>query len=75
MKLAVSHDEEGNITTLFDPDKLDGGNCTFKYVPASGEKHHVLEVPKEFERKPFEELPKLLRVNANGGLPQLERRS
>jgi len=75
MKLAVSHDEHGNITTLFDPEKLQSDKGTLKYVPAKGEKHHVLDVPKEFEGKPFEELPQLLRVNASGAHPRFERKS
>jgi hypothetical protein len=43
-------------------------------VPAKGEKHYVLDLPKEFEGKPFEELPNLLRVNASGAHPQFERK-
>ena len=75
MKVAVSHDEQGNIVTLFDPEKLHGDKGSLKYVPAKGEKHYVLEVPKEFEGRPFEELPKLLRVNASGAHPRLERKA
>lgn len=74
MKLAVSHDEDGNIVTLFDPDKLRGDKGFLTYVPAKDERHHILEVPKEFESKPFEDLPKLLRVNASGTRPRLEPR-
>ena len=72
MKLAVSHDEKGNIVFLFDPEKLHGDEGFLTYVPAKGEKHYVLEVPKEFEGKPFQELPKLLRVNTSGAHPRLE---
>jgi hypothetical protein len=72
MKLAVSHDEDGNIVTLFDPDTLRGDKGFLTYVPAKDEQHHILEVPKEFEGKPFEELPRLLRVNARGAQPRLE---
>jgi hypothetical protein len=72
MKLAVSHDEDGNIITLFDPNKLSNDQWTVKYVPAKDEKHYVLDVPKEFEDKEFNELPKLLRVNVSGKHPQLE---
>jgi hypothetical protein len=74
MKLAVSHDDQGNITTLFDPDKLRGEKVTLQYMPAKGEKHHVLEVPREHEGKPITDLPKLLRVAANGGKPRFESR-
>lgn len=75
MRLAVSYDNEGNILTMFDPDKLRGEKGFLTYVPAKGEKHHILDVPKELEGKPFMELPKLLRVNANGNAhPRLERR-
>jgi hypothetical protein len=74
MKLAVSHDDHGNIVTLFDPEKLHNDKGTLTYVPAKGEKHYVLDVPKEFEGRPFEELPKLLHVNTSGGHPQLQRK-
>jgi|HubBroStandDraft_6_1064221.scaffolds.fasta_scaffold1596682_2 hypothetical protein len=69
MKLAVSYDEQGDIVTLFDPHKLHHG---VKYVPEEDEKHAILEVPKEFEGKPFRELAALLRVNATGPHPRLE---
>lgn len=72
MKLAVSYDKQGNIVTLFDPEKLRSDQGTLKYVPAKGEKHYILEVPKEFESRPFKELPKLLRVNAKGKHLRLE---
>jgi hypothetical protein len=72
MKLAVSHDDQGNIVTLFDPEKLHSEKGFLAYVPAKGEKHYVLDVPREFESKPFEELPKLLRVNASGAHPRFE---
>jgi hypothetical protein len=74
MKLAVSYDERGNIVTLFDPQKLHGEKGFFKYVPAKGEKHEILEVPKELEGKPFVELPTLLHVKAEGGHPRLAAR-
>ncbi len=73
MKLAVSYDEQGNIVTLFDPEKLERGDkVSVKYVPAAGEKHVILEVPKELESRPFKDLPALLRVNASGPKPRLE---
>jgi hypothetical protein len=75
MELAVSHDEQGNIITLFDPEKIHSDRGTLKYVPAEGEKHYVLEVPKEFEDAPFTDLPELLRVNASGAQPRLEPKS
>lgn len=74
MKLAVSHDAQGNITTLFNPETLHNDKGFLTYVPAKGEKHYVLDLPKEFEGKPFEELPNLLRVNASGAHPQFERK-
>ena len=74
MKLAVSYDKDGNILTLFDPAQLKGERATLAYVPGKGENHHILDVPKEAEGKPFMELPKALRVNANGGTPRLECR-
>jgi hypothetical protein len=75
MKLAVSHDDNGDIVTLFNPDELHGDRGSLRYVPAKGEKHHVLDVPKEFETRPFQDLPKLLRVNTSGGQPRLERKA
>lgn len=72
MKLAVSHDENGNIVTLFDPEKLRGDKGFLRYVPARGERHHVLQIPNGFENRPFEELAGLLRVNASSAHPRLE---
>ncbi len=69
MKLAVSYDEQGDIVTLFDPEKLQRG---VKYVPDEDEKHVILEVPKELEGRPFRDLAALLRVNASGPHPRLE---
>lgn len=66
MKLAVSYDAKGNILTLFDPAKLRGDKMTLTYVPAKGEKHEVLEVPKHLEGKSVGELAALLRVSAAG---------
>jgi hypothetical protein len=74
MKLAVSYDEHGNITTLFDPEKLKHEKGHLTYVPAPDEKHSHMEVPKELEGKPLMELPALLRVNARGAHPKLEHR-
>ena len=74
MKLAVSYDEKGNITTMFDPEKLRGEKGSLKYIPAKGEKHYLLDVPKELESKPFQQLPELLRVNVSGAHPQLVRK-
>lgn len=73
MKLAVSYDVDGTILTMFDPEKLRGKEFTVHYVPAKGEKHEVFEVPKDLEAVPFTDLHKLVRVNAKGGTPRLER--
>ncbi len=74
MKLAVSYDAAGKILTMFDPEKLRSEKVTLRYVPAPGEKHQVIELPKEFEKEVFFDLPKLLRVNLTGATPKLERR-
>ncbi len=74
MKLAVSYDKQGNILTMFDPEQMRGKNMTLSYVPAKGEQHQVMELPREFEVKPFSELHNLLRVNASGPHPKLEPR-
>ena len=75
MKVAVSYAEDGTILTMFEPEKLQGNNGFLTYVPANGERHHVIDVPKEYERTPFMDLPQLLRVNARGGRPTLEPRA
>jgi hypothetical protein len=73
MKVAVSYDKDGNILTLFDPDKMTNKKGTLTYVPDKGERHEVIEVPKEFERKGITELPNLLRVVAKkAGAAKLE---
>ena len=74
MKLAVSYDAKGEILTMFDPEKLGGKNVTLRYVPAPGERHEVIELPKEFEKELFSDLPKVLRVNTKGATPKLERK-
>ncbi len=72
MHLAVSYNDRGEITTLFDPERLHIDKGTLRYVPAEGENHHVLEVPKHLEAAAFEELPELLRVDVSAGHPRLE---
>jgi hypothetical protein len=74
MKLAVSYDADGNILTMFDPEKLHSKQVTLRYVPANGERHQVIELPKELEKEPLFDLPKLLRVNATSGAPKFERK-
>lgn len=74
MKLAVSYDAQGKILTMFDPEKLRSEKVTLRYVPAQGERHQIIELPKEFEKEPFLDLPKLLRVNTAGATPRFERR-
>lgn len=72
MQLAVSYDDRGNITTLFDPDSLRSDKGTIRYVPAPGERHHVLDLPKELEKTPFAELPDRLHVDLTNGHPKFE---
>ena len=74
MKVAVSYDAEGTILTMFDPSKLRSEKFTLQYVPAQGERHNVIDLPKELESEAFHELPKLLRVNAKGASPRFEHR-
>lgn len=75
MKLAVSYDAHGRILTLFDPEATRAGaKGTLRYVPAPGERHHVLDVPKDLERKSILELAQLLHVNTTGAHPKLEPR-
>lgn len=72
MQLAVSYDKHGNITTLFDPSTLRGETVTSEYVPAAGENHHLIELPKQFEGKSVMELGPKLRVSTSGAKPVLE---
>ena len=67
MKVAVTYDKDGSILTLFDPEKMTNKKGSLTYVPAKGETHEIIDVPKEFERKAFTELPNLLRVSAKKG--------
>ena len=67
MRVAVSYDKNGKILTLFDPDKMTSKKGSLTYVPAKGERHEIIDVPREFEGKPFTELPNLLRVVAKKG--------
>ncbi|RUL79950.1 hypothetical protein [Dyella choica] len=73
MKLAVSYDADGTILTMFNPEKMRGADFTVHYVPSKGEKHEVLEVPKDLEAVPFTDLHKVARVNAKNGSARLER--
>jgi hypothetical protein len=71
MRVAVTYDKDGTILTLFDPDKMTSKDVSLTYVPAKGERHEILDVPKELEGKPLTELPNLLRV-AEGEKAKLE---
>jgi hypothetical protein len=75
MKLAVSYDDEGNIRALFNPEGMSSDRWSLKYVPAEGETHDVLDVPSEFESIPFEDLPRMFRINATGAQPHFERKA
>jgi hypothetical protein len=72
MKLAISYAKDGTITTMFDPEKLKGATTTLTYVPGEGENHQILDLPPQFEGKPFTQLADLLRVNVRAGTPKLE---
>lgn len=75
MKLAISHDSHGNIVTMFDPAKLVGSDFRFEYVPGKDESHHVIDVPQEFAKLRFEEIPHALRVDSSGAKPKLTRKA
>ena len=72
MKVAVSYDKNGEILTLFDPAKLTSKKGTLTYVPGKGERHEIIDLPKEFEKKAFTELPNLLRVAIKSGKANFE---
>ena len=72
MKVAVSYAKDGTILTLFVPEEMRRVKGFLAYVPAKGERHQIIDVPKAFERKPLAELPNLLRVNARGSKAKLE---
>lgn len=71
MRVAVSFDENGNIVTMFDPDKLSGETTFAAYNPAEGENHHIFEVPSGVT---YSEIPQAFRVTSESGQPKLERR-
>jgi hypothetical protein len=76
MKLAVSYDNKGQITLLFDPATLiKNDNVTASYRPAKGENHQVLDVPPGLEGKAVHELASTLYVETNGTAPTLKRRA
>ena len=74
MKVAVSYDKNGEILTLFNPEKMTSKKMTLTYVPAKGERHEIIDLPKEFERKAFTELPNLLRVGVKSGKANFEKK-
>lgn len=72
MKVAVSYNSQGEITLMFDPLKLNGGNASIGYEPAPGENHRVMDLPQQLEGNRFTELAPLLRVNTRETTPRLE---
>jgi hypothetical protein len=75
MKLAVSYNEHGEITVMFNPSKMGSGDWTVGYEPAPGEKHHVLDLPNKFEGTPLQEIVSKLRVHTKEGTPRLEEKA
>ncbi len=47
MRAAVSYDTDGTILTLFDPDQMTSKEGSLTYVPAKGERHEIIDIPKE----------------------------
>jgi hypothetical protein len=72
MQVAVSYNNHGEITLMFQPAQLKTGKYIVGYEPVAGENHRVMDVPKQFEGKPVTELSRLLRVNNKGTVPRLE---
>ena len=75
MQVAVSYNNEGQITLMFDPAKMRNGKFVMGYKPAEGENHQLLDVPKGLEGKSLGDLGSLLRVNTRGGAPKLETKA
>ena len=74
MQLAVSYNQTGEITLMFDPSKLVSDKFTVSYQPAQGENHRVFDVSAKLQGKSIEELASTLHVNVNGRAPVLELR-
>jgi hypothetical protein len=73
MQLAVSFNNNGDITVMFDPAKLKKDEkVTVGYEPAPGDNYEMLDLPKELEGKLFREYAHLLRVNMIGATRKLE---
>ncbi|HTQ29681.1 MAG TPA: hypothetical protein VMI53_00585 [Opitutaceae bacterium] len=75
MQLAVSYDNHGRITLMFDPSKLKNDKGTFGYQPAAGENHQLLDVPPGLEGKSLPELASMLQVNTAGAAPILKAKA
>lgn len=74
MKLAISYDANGEILTMFDPEKLVTAKFSTRYVPAPGERHEIVELPKEFEKEPLPTLSSILRVHVDASGAKLQRK-
>jgi hypothetical protein len=75
MKLAVSYDEHGEISVMYDPSEKGNGDFTVGYEPGPGEKHDVLDLPHQFEGKPLREIASKLRVNTREAAAKLEAKA
>ncbi|HTV44058.1 MAG TPA: hypothetical protein VMF05_01975 [Stellaceae bacterium] len=75
MQLTVVSDSHGRILSLFSvPHPAGPAGATLAYVPKPGERVHVLDVPKGFEKKPLAELHSELHVTTHGAEVALVRR-
>ncbi len=76
MRLTVVSDAHGNILSLFG-EPAPGGpvRATLSYVPKSGERVQVLDVPREFETVTLANLHAKLQVATHDGRAALVRKA
>jgi hypothetical protein len=65
MRVTVVSDTHGKILSMFGPPEP-GGKATLTYVPNTGERVHVLDVPASFEMRTREDMQTNLRVETKG---------
>ena len=75
MKLAVSFDGHGHITTLFDPARIQNAQGTLEYVPQPGENHQIIDLPSQFHAEPFENLPHVLKIDSSAATPKFVKKT
>lgn len=76
MRVSVVSDSHGKILSLFSVSHHGGkAGATLTHVAKAGERLHVLDMPKEFEKRPLAELHSELKVTTDRGEAALVRRA